>query len=74
MPTALGRLGESKFACSTVGDRLDRARIAQARALLEACMLRRVKADVEATLPPKLEFVLRPPLTPLQRRWYRVMA
>ena len=51
--------------------RLDRGLVARARDLLEACMIRRVKADVEASLRPKIEYVLRPPLTRLQRKWYR---
>ena len=31
----------------------------RARALLESLMLRRVKSDVESSLPPKLEFTLK---------------
>ena len=38
-------------------------------------MLRRVKSDVEASLKPKLEYVVRVPLSPLQRQWYnRILA
>jgi len=50
---------------------LDRLLISQARDLLEACMIRRIKSEVEASLLPKIEYVLKPPLTRLQRKWYR---
>jgi SWI/SNF-related matrix-associated actin-dependent regulator of chromatin subfamily A member 5 len=50
---------------------LDRALISQARILLESCMIRRIKSEVEASLLPKIEYVLKPPLTRLQRKWYR---
>ena len=36
-------------------------------------MIRRVKSEVEASLLPKLEYVLKPPLTPLQHEWYRTL-
>ncbi|EOD37625.1 hypothetical protein EMIHUDRAFT_225179 [Emiliania huxleyi CCMP1516] len=36
-----------------------------------AASVRRVKSEVETSLLPKVEFVLKPPLTPLQRSWYR---
>lgn len=50
---------------------LDRLLISQARALLETCMIRRIKSEVEASLLPKIEYILKPPLTRLQRKWYR---
>lgn len=50
---------------------MDRAVVQQARRLLESLMLRRLKTAVEASLAPKLEFVLKVPLSGLQRRWYR---
>ena len=34
-------------------------------------MIRRIKADVESSLKPKIEYVLKPPLTRIQRKWYR---
>jgi SNF2 family DNA or RNA helicase len=43
----------------------------QARTLLEAVMFRRIKAQVEASLLPKLEYKVYVPLTPLQRVWYQ---
>lgn len=42
----------------------------KARDVLEPLMLRRVKSEVEALLP-KLEYILKVPLTPLQRTWYQ---
>lgn len=52
--------------CS-VTDYMDRAAIVQARRVLDSLMIRRVKSQVETTLLPKIEFVLRAPLTSLQR-------
>jgi SWI/SNF-related matrix-associated actin-dependent regulator of chromatin subfamily A member 5 len=59
-------------ACSVTGY-MDRAAIAQARRVLESLMIRRVKSQVESSLLPKLEFVLRAPLTSLQRYYYRAV-
>ena len=50
---------------------MDRSAVAQARSLLECVMMRRVKSQVETSLLPKIEYVLKPPLMPLQRAWYR---
>jgi len=50
---------------------LDRRLISQARTLLNTCMIRRIKSEVEASLLPKIEYVLKPPLTRLQKTWYR---
>eukprot|EP00966_Prymnesium_polylepis_P070472 1637622-Prymnesium_polylepis.1 len=50
---------------------MDRAALTRARSLLGCLMIRRVKSEVESTLLPKIEYVLKPPLTPLQRQWYR---
>jgi SWI/SNF-related matrix-associated actin-dependent regulator of chromatin subfamily A member 5 len=36
-------------------------------------MIRRVKSQVETSLLPKVEFVLRAPLTSLQRHYYRAL-
>ena len=47
---------------------LNRRLVSQARTLLENCMIRRIKSDVESSLLPKIEYVLRPPLTRLQRK------
>ena len=51
--------------------RLNRGLISQARDLLEQCMIRRIKSEVEGSLLPKIEYVIKPPLTQLQRKWYR---
>ena len=58
-------------ACSLEEGQLDRGVVDQARALLESLMLRRIKSEVETTLLPKLHWVLKVPLTALQRQWYR---
>mmetsp|Transcript_6913 Transcript_6913/g.15782 ORF Transcript_6913/g.15782 Transcript_6913/m.15782 type:complete len:988 (+) Transcript_6913:60-3023(+) len=50
---------------------LNRQLVSQARDLLETCMIRRIKSQVEASLLPKIEYVLKPPLTRIQRKWYR---
>jgi SWI/SNF-related matrix-associated actin-dependent regulator of chromatin subfamily A member 5 len=59
-------------ACSVTGH-MDRAAITQARQLLDCLMIRRVKAQVETSLKPKIEFLLRAPLTSLQRHYYRAV-
>ena len=58
-------------ACSLEEGQLDRAVVDQARSLLASLMLRRIKSEVETTLLPKLHWVLKVPLTTLQRQWYR---
>ena len=50
---------------------VDQRAVANARGLLESLMLRRVKAEVEKSLLPKKEYVLRVPLCALQRAWYQ---
>ncbi len=59
-------------ACSVTGH-MDRAAITQARQLLDCLMIRRVKSQVETRLKPKMEFLLRAPLTSLQRHYYRAV-
>eukprot|EP01052_Picozoa_sp_SAG31_P010737 SAG31_NODE_596_length_13674_cov_3.806409_11_plen_990_part_00 len=50
---------------------VDQRAVANARGLLESLMIRRVKAEVEKSLLPKKEYVLRVPLSALQRVWYQ---
>ena len=50
---------------------VDQRAVANARGLLESLMIRRVKAEVEKALLPKKEYVLRVPLSALQRAWYQ---
>ncbi len=40
-------------------------------ALLRPQLLRRVIKDVEKSLPPKNERILRVPMTPLQKQYYK---
>jgi SNF2 family DNA or RNA helicase len=58
-------------ACNLEGGQLNRGVVTQARSLLESLMVRRVKSEVEKSLKPKLQYVLKVPLGALQRQWYR---
>ncbi|CAO1630516.1 unnamed protein product [Parajaminaea phylloscopi] len=44
--------------------------ITQLHAILKPFLLRRMKTDVEASLPPKKEYILYAPLSPLQKELY----
>ncbi|PWN28122.1 hypothetical protein BDZ90DRAFT_246039 [Jaminaea rosea] len=44
--------------------------ITQLHAILKPFLLRRIKTDVETTLPPKKEYLLYAPLSPLQKELY----
>ena len=72
LPGVLSRAGEVAIeeAVDVEAGEMDRSAVGQARALLESLMIRRVKSEVEGSLLPKLEFVLKPALTTLQREWY----
>jgi SNF2 family DNA or RNA helicase len=73
LPVALKDCKETfEQACVVAEGQLDKTVTRQARALLESMMLRRVKADVEASLRPKIQYVLKVPLSGLQRRMYRL--
>ena len=75
LPGVLTQATSSSFdeAADVEAGAMDRTVVGQARGLLESLMIRRVKSEVEGSLLPKLEYVLRPPLTPLQRDWYRIL-
>ena len=45
--------------------------VTQLHLLLQRCLLRRLKADVEKGLPPKTETKIFLPLSPMQAEWYR---
>ena len=67
-----GLLSSDLFDTADVaGADVDQALVKQARMLLEAVMVRRLKEEVEKSLQPKLEFVLKVPLTAMQRKWYQ---
>jgi SNF2 family DNA or RNA helicase len=73
LPVALKDCKETfEQACVVAEGQLDKTVTRQARALLESMMLRRVKADVEASLRPKIQYVLKVPLSGLQRKMYRL--
>jgi SNF2 family DNA or RNA helicase len=45
--------------------------VTQLHLLLQRCLLRRLKSDVEKGLPPKTETTIFLPLSPMQIEWYR---
>jgi SWI/SNF-related matrix-associated actin-dependent regulator of chromatin subfamily A member 5 len=61
-------------ACNAEAGHLDTGVVSAARTLLESLMIRRVKAEVEKSLRPKVQYVLKVPLTNLQRQWYHLRA
>ena len=72
LPAALKDCREQfEQACSVIEGQLNKKAVSQARALLETLMLRRIKSEVEKSLKPKIQYVLKVPLSELQRKWYR---
>ena len=57
---------DSAFKLSTGGMQADDAKLAAAAKLLRPLMLRRVKSEVEARLPPRLETSISCPLSEMQ--------
>lgn len=55
------------------GDLRDAADVAQLHAVLKPHLLRRVKEDVEKSLPPKEETIIEVALTTLQKQFYRAI-
>jgi SNF2 family DNA or RNA helicase len=51
--------------------KVDRAILAKAHYMMRPFVLRRLKAEVEQSLPPKLETRIDCPMTPMQRFWMR---
>lgn len=60
---------EGKFQSMDQKDQLS-----QLHAMLQPHILRRAKNEVEAAIPPKMEFILRVELSPLQKTYYKVRA
>ena len=75
LPGTLSKESLDAFDCAADLDagQMDRTTVTRARTLLEAVMIRRVKSEVESSLLPKVEYVVKVPLTPLQRSWYRTL-
>ena len=72
LPAALHDCRETfEQACVLAEGQLDQEVAQQARSLLESLMIRRVKSEVEKTLKPKIQYVLKVPLSALQCKWYR---
>ena len=71
-PTVFTRASEKRFkdAFSLSAGSYDLAFLNAAKKLLSKIMLRRTKAVVEATVPPRDELTVFVPLTEAQRFWY----
>ena len=63
--------GAARGAGGKGGGKVDSAALRRAHELLRPLMLRRVKADVERQLPPKLETKILCPLSECQLFWYK---
>jgi SWI/SNF-related matrix-associated actin-dependent regulator of chromatin subfamily A member 5 len=51
--------------------KIDKAMLLKVHAMLKPFMLRRIKADVEKTVPPKVEKKILCPLSAVQSSWYK---
>ena len=56
---------------ATKKTKIDYNLLLKVHAMLKSFMLRRIKADVEKSLPPKIEKKILCPLTPIQTFWYK---
>ncbi|DAZ94104.1 TPA: hypothetical protein N0F65_007938 [Lagenidium giganteum] len=55
------------------GDLHESQQVADLHKMLKPYLLRRVKEDVEKSLPPKEETIIEVELTPVQKQWYRAI-
>nr|CCA16095.1 KIAA1416 protein putative [Albugo laibachii Nc14] len=55
------------------GDLHQARQVADLHKMLKPYLLRRVKEDVEKSLPPKEETIIEVELTPVQKQWYRAI-
>jgi hypothetical protein len=55
------------------GQLTDAEQVAELHSVLKPYLLRRVKEDVEKTLPPKEETILEVSLTPIQKQYYKAI-
>lgn len=58
---------------SKFGEMTDVAQVTELHNLLKPYLLRRVKEDVEKSLPPKEETILEVALTPIQKKFYKAI-
>jgi len=65
-------MSEEEFAAQ-FGDIKDAATVDKLKALLRPFLLRRLKEDVEKSIPPKEETVISVELTRVQKKWYRAI-
>lgn len=71
-PGHFGRTSE-EFVAHYKARLLDHSGIVELHALLKPYLLRRVKKDVEKSLPPKLERILRVEMSALQKQYYQLI-
>ena len=57
----------------TFGDLKDAAHVAKLHGVLKPYLLRRIKEDVEKSLPPKEETIVEVSLTAVQKQFYRAI-
>lgn len=55
------------------GEMKDAAQVNQLHTILKPYLLRRVKEDVEKSMPPKIETILEVTLTPIQKKYYKAI-
>jgi SNF2 family DNA or RNA helicase len=67
------RFGNQKDFVEKFGDLKDSTHVAQLHTLLKPYLLRRVKEDVEKSLPPKEETIIEVALTTVQKQFYRAI-
>lgn len=65
-------MSEAEFA-QQFGDIKDAETVDKLKALLRPFILRRLKEDVEKSIPPKEETIISVELTRVQKKWYRAM-
>lgn len=65
-------MSEGEFA-HQFGDIKDAETVDKLKALLRPFLLRRLKEDVEKSIPPKEETIISVELTRVQKKWYRAM-
>eukprot|EP00547_Thalassionema_nitzschioides_P006181 CAMPEP_0194218418 /NCGR_PEP_ID=MMETSP0156-20130528/23714_1 /TAXON_ID=33649 /ORGANISM="Thalassionema nitzschioides, Strain L26-B" /LENGTH=2173 /DNA_ID=CAMNT_0038947761 /DNA_START=65 /DNA_END=6583 /DNA_ORIENTATION=- len=59
--------------CEKFGELSDAKQVSELHAVLKPFLLRRVKEDVEKSLPPKEETILEVTLTPIQKTYYKAI-
>jgi SNF2 family DNA or RNA helicase len=55
------------------GDLKDASQVGELHSVLKPYLLRRIKEDVEKSLPPKEETIIEVSLTPMQQQFYKAI-